>query len=306
MAAPTPESATASCPNCGTALHGNFCAECGQPARLRRMSFWVLLKELVEDIWDFDSKAWRSLIPLLFRPGYLTNEYFAGRRARYVPPLRLYLTASVMFFVVAAVTGNSIRVSWGPADSGRESSAADESGRVSIVLDPGDDCQAILLDDNSDWANRWRDRIVTACRKVVADSGRSLQRAAADNVPLMMVVFIPVLALVMKLLYPLSRRFYVEHLIFYLHFHAFGFLMLTLLIVTYESGAAIGWSDAAWRAVAIPSSAWIATYLLIAMRHVYSQGWLATSLKYFLLFVAYIVGLTLSLTGLVTYTALTL
>jgi len=307
---PTPEHAkipAEACRNCGTPLGGNYCSECGQPARLKGLSFWFLLRELIEDIWDIDSKAWRSLVPLMFRPGRLTNEYLAGRRARYVAPLRLYLTASVLFFVVATLTDNSIRVSWGDADA--ERMRIEVSGRTedtNVIIDQEGGCESILEDTEGEWAQRWRDRAVTACQKVTADSGQTLERAAVDNIPIMMVIFIPVLALIMKLLYPLSKRFYVEHLIFYLHYHAFGFFVLTLLILTYESGNVIGWSDTVWRWISVIVSSYMAIYLFVAMRLVYAQGWLATSAKYFLLFMAYIIGLSLSLTGVVLYTAMTL
>lgn len=310
VADPTPERAASTaeaCLNCGTPLRGNFCAECGQQARLRGLSFWLLLRELIEDIWDVDSKAWRSLVPLIFSPGYLTRQYLVGRRARYVAPLRLYLTASVLFFVVAALTDNSIRVSWGDATEESERiEAAGQTDQPNIIIDQEGGCESILEDAETEWARRWRDRAVTACQKVTADSGQTLERAAVDNIPIMMVIFIPVLALVMKLLYPLSKRFYVEHLVFYLHYHAFGFFVLTLLILVYEPGNLIGWSDTAWRSVSIIVTSYMAIYLFVAMRRVYRQGWLATSVKYFLLFMAYIVGLSLSLTGVVLYTAMTL
>jgi len=310
VADPTPEHAASTaetCLNCSAPLSGNYCTECGQQARLKGLSFWLLLRELVEDIWDVDSKAWRSLVPLMFRPGRLTNEYLAGRRARYVAPLRLYLTASVLFFVVAAVTDNSIRVSWGDVDAERQRiEAAGTTEDTNLIIAQEGGCESILEDAESEWALRWRDRAVTACKKVTADSGQTLERAAVDNIPIMMVIFIPVLALVMKLLYPLSKRFYVEHLVFYLHYHAFGFFVLTLLILVFESGNVIGWSDTAWRSVSIVVSSYMAIYLFVAMRRVYAQGWLATSIKYFVLFMAYVIGLSLSLTGVVLYTAMTL
>jgi hypothetical protein len=298
---------TGTCLNCGTRLTGNFCIECGQPARLKPLSVFSLLRELVEDIWDVDSKAWRSLIPLMLRPGYLTNAYLAGRRVRYVAPLRLYLTASVLFFIIAALTDNSIRVSWGDADAERDRiEAAGETEMPSVIIDQEGGCETILDDEQGEWVERWRDRAVEACNKVTADSGQSLERAAVDNIPIMMVIFIPVLALTMKLMYPFSRRFYVEHLIFFLHYHAFGFFLGILIIIVYETGNAAEWSQFAWRSVAIPASTWLPLYLLIAMKKVYRQGLFATFFKFCMLFLVYVVGLAVSLTGVVFYTAMTL
>lgn len=306
MAASEPAAGSAGgCLNCGTPLIGRYCSQCGQAAQLKPLSFWRLVADLVEDIWDVDSKAWRSLLPLMFRPGYLTNQYLAGRRARYVAPLRLYLTASVLFFIVAAMTDNAIRLSWGDGERERIEDAG-ETADANIIIAQEGGCDAILADTDARWSEYWRSRAVTACRNVTADGGKSLERAAVDNIPIMMVIFIPVLALVMKLLYPLSKRYYVEHLVFFLHYHAFGFFVLLLLIFAYEFGVAIDWSQAAWRIVAIIGSGYMALYLFLGMRRVYGQGIFVTFAKYFLLFLAYVTGLSLSLFGVIMYTALTL
>jgi len=295
------------CLNCGARLHGRYCAACGQAAVLKPLSLWSLLKDLVEDVWDVDSKAWQSLLPLMFRPGRLTNEYLVGRRASFVAPLRLYLTASVLFFIIAALTDTSLRIAAGdPATERQRIEAAGEQDATNVIIAHEGACDTILADADAEWVAYWRERARKACERVIYDKGRSLERAALDNIPIMMVVFIPVLAMVMKLLYPLSKRYYVEHLVFFLHYHAFGFFVLALLIPVYEAGDLIGWSDTAWRAVSIPVSACMAIYLLIAMRQVYGQGYLTTTAKYFILFMVYVVGLVTSLTGLILYTALTL
>ncbi len=307
---PNPDNAVDSsdhCLNCGTPLTGKYCTECGQPTRLPSLSFWLLLKELVEDLWDVDSKTWRSLAPLMFKPGYLTNAYFAGRRARYVSPLRLYMTVSVLFFVIAAITDNTIRLSW--EDPGAERATTESmwaTANTNILIAEGVGCDVILQDVEARWLQDWRKRAVIACEKVTADSGQSLERAAIDNTPIMMVVFIPVLALVMKLLYRGSKPYFMEHLVFFMHFHAFGFIVLILDIFYYELGSAFGWPNLAWRIVASIAATYMAVYLLVAMRRVYAQGWLITSAKYLLLYLAYFVGLSLSLTIVVIYTAMTL
>jgi hypothetical protein len=74
--------------------------------------FPVLLRELLEDFLDFDSRFMRTIKPLLFKPGKLTRDYLDGKRFRYVPPLRLYIFSSIAFFFLAAImAGNSITIS---------------------------------------------------------------------------------------------------------------------------------------------------------------------------------------------------
>jgi hypothetical protein len=99
------------CLNCGTVLQGPFCHYCGQPDRNFMRFFPVLLRELLEDFLDFDSRFMRTIKPLLFRPGKLTRDYLDGRRYRYTPPLRLYIFSSIAcFFLAAIITSDSFEI----------------------------------------------------------------------------------------------------------------------------------------------------------------------------------------------------
>ena len=98
------------CMNCGTTLAGPFCHYCGQPDKNLMRFFPALLREMLEDFVDFDSRFMRTIKPLLFRPGKLTRDYLDGRRFRYVPPLRLYIFSSlVLFFLIAVFAGDSLQ-----------------------------------------------------------------------------------------------------------------------------------------------------------------------------------------------------
>lgn len=80
-----------------------YCAACGQRAAPFLRPVHHLGREVVADYFGFDGKLWRTIVPLLFRPGFLTREYLDGRRNRYVRPVRLYLTASVLLFFLLSV-----------------------------------------------------------------------------------------------------------------------------------------------------------------------------------------------------------
>jgi len=102
------------CLNCGTELLGPFCHYCGQPDKNFLRFFPVLLRELMEDFLDFDSRFMRTMKPLLFRPGKLTRDYLDGRRFRYTPPLRLYIFSSIAcFFLAAFIASDAIQVHTG-------------------------------------------------------------------------------------------------------------------------------------------------------------------------------------------------
>ncbi|KGJ89250.1 DUF3667 domain-containing protein [Thalassotalea sp. ND16A] len=87
------------CRNCKAQLNGPYCAQCGQDSESTIKYFWLVMLHLLDDIFSFDSRASRTIWPLLTRPGFLTNEYILGRRVHYVPPLRLYLFISIIFFI---------------------------------------------------------------------------------------------------------------------------------------------------------------------------------------------------------------
>lgn len=87
------------CANCGGAVSGNFCATCGQPARVHR-KLGHMVEEFLHAFLHFDTRAWRTLPLLILRPGTLTRDYIEGRRTRYVSPLAMFLLAVfAMFFV---------------------------------------------------------------------------------------------------------------------------------------------------------------------------------------------------------------
>lgn len=88
------------CQNCGHDLDGPFCGMCGQPERSVIRFFGSVIYHFLDDIIGWDTRASRTFVPLMFRPGFLTNEYLGGRRVHYVPPLRLYFIVSILFFLV--------------------------------------------------------------------------------------------------------------------------------------------------------------------------------------------------------------
>src|SRR5213595_4205542 len=86
------------CENCGAELHGHWCAKCGQPAIEYRRSFRHVVADLLNEFLNWDSKFFTTIALLILKPWRLTNEFLAGKRVRYVKPLRLYLLASILFF----------------------------------------------------------------------------------------------------------------------------------------------------------------------------------------------------------------
>lgn len=98
------------CANCGALIDGKFCANCGQPSHIHR-SLLHMLEELLHGMLHFDTRAWRMVPYILFRPGTLTRSYVRGKRANYVSPLAMYLLAIfAMFFVFSLIGGSNVGV----------------------------------------------------------------------------------------------------------------------------------------------------------------------------------------------------
>jgi len=123
--APTP---AGSCSNCSTELSGPVCHSCGQTADTYHRPIWELLVDILDGLLGLEGRLWRTLPPLMLSPGKITQNYLSGVRARYVMPFRLYLTASVLFFLfVFAFDGLGSDDEGDPAlsDNGRTASIED-------------------------------------------------------------------------------------------------------------------------------------------------------------------------------------
>jgi hypothetical protein len=332
------------CLNCGAHLRGQYCGNCGQRARSRLISLWELIRDAFGDLFELDSRLWRTLVPLMIRPGQLTHDYLQGRRARYMPPFRMYLVLSLVFFLVAFFDPReTFGIFYDPqtleeaSDEERREAAeiAEEVRRDlaedGIIIgapqdpeetgdDPGDglkiringedgaeaECQ---VDDFSisgpEWLKRrlTPERLVHVCEQIKKDRGRQFLQNLYDNVPIALIVLLPIMAFVLQVLYPLSRRYYVEHLLFFVHFHAFMFLILALQILISRLNAALPTPDAIGVLIIVAASFYVPVYLFVAMRRVYGQGRLLTTAKYIVLTVSYLAGFTLTMLGAVTMAA---
>ena len=97
------------CENCGAQLTGNYCAQCGQAAVDYRRSFRHVVADVLESFLHWDSKFFTTIALLVLKPWRLTNAFLAGKRVRYVNPLRLYLLASILFFFAVNYGAKGLR-----------------------------------------------------------------------------------------------------------------------------------------------------------------------------------------------------
>ena len=98
------------CQNCGAELTGPHCAQCGQAAIDYRRSFRHVVVDVLDSFLNWDSKFFATIALLIVKPWRLTNEFLAGKRVRYLHPLRLYLLASILFFFAVNYGAKGLRL----------------------------------------------------------------------------------------------------------------------------------------------------------------------------------------------------
>jgi|GEM_PF-149093 len=337
------------CLNCGTELAGPYCHRCGQRGVDANRSLRALAADYVRHELRRNPRFLRTLLALVFKPGFLSLEFLAGRRARYLSPLRTYLAASVLAFFLLALAGqrmtgrrltdvlepeptkggeaggsmtmdflrghlgdqallaraerdpklrDSLAASalreeygehpamlWASGSPGARDSLMSELERSAIwigdvPLDLGDSAKAQgKASGSAGSGSRFGRAVLRGWEKARSDPGR-LAEAAVRRIPQAMFLLMPLFALFLKLLYLRHRRFYVQHLVFALHFHSAAFMAVSAITaLNLWAPAAGGYGNLL--ALTVP------LHLLLGMKRFYGQGWPKTALKFMLVSSAY-------------------
>ncbi|MBV8306736.1 MAG: DUF3667 domain-containing protein [Gammaproteobacteria bacterium] len=261
-----------------------------------------------EDLTHADSRLWRTLGALLLRPGYLTRQFLEGRRARYLPPVRLYLVISLLFFLWASATHDKVRVvQVGGSEGGSHAVLTpldDDTFGAALPGESPEQHAARVCSKGVNYDGPWRERLQPAahraCVRLVLDRGRSLPAVFMHNVPRALFIFLPLLAGVMMLMYWRPGHYYVEHLLLFVHNHAFVFLLLLL------TGLGSALVPLLAPLIAAATTLYIAWYAYRSMRVVYGQGRGLTLGKLMLLSVFYLVAGVFMLAIVSVYSVFTL
>ena len=177
-----------------------------------------------------------------------------------------------------------------------------DDGELTISFDSDESDENCDIDDINeadlpDWLKTrlTPERLKVMCDRVIADDGRAFLNKLLDNVPAALFILLPLMALVLKILYPLSKRYYVEHLLFVVHYHAFVFLILSLQVLFSRLGTVLGVFEPLIDVIVFAVSFYVPVYLYKAQRRVYGQGRFFTILKFLMLTIAYFTGLLIML-----------
>lgn len=317
------------CLNCNSKLCDNakYCSNCGQKIDSPIISFKDLLKDIVEDYFSIDSKIFKSLIPLIFKPGFLTLEYIRGKRVSYIPPFRMFLIISIFYFLFLSIVNKNddfIRVTNSPGSIdttyNNKVDSINQHEHIKISFSKLGDSKMILvmkhLNDSIEQAfitkyglKAYVDSVFAnenfsyrfIARKLYAmylTDGKNLGKLMFKSVQKLVFIMAPIMALILFAIYFRKKIFYLQHLIFGFHFHAFIFLMFFL------DDALIYYLLRHWSSILILII--ILIYLFFALKRVYQQNWGKTFLKFIFLVFGYILFGIPTLIGLSIFTAILL
>lgn len=258
-----------------------------------------MLREAAGRYVALDGRLWRTLLALLFRPGFLTREYFAGRRRRYIRPARLFLLFSIGLFALLRLEGKPPAFVSDPPSQGAHKTIAreDDAGHsLSIDSDLGVhiDGGTKLDQIGGPWLEPLRRRAEVFNRLPGQEKQDQIFAGMMRYGPYALFALLPLFALLLKLAYigrarpyPLRPRRYVAHLVFGAYNHAFLFLVVALFAL-------------------LPSkllrgmlAVWAIVYLLRSMRAVYGGRWSGVLARALAIFFAYVVCFAFVVAGLV-------
>ncbi|WP_161596788.1 DUF3667 domain-containing protein [Chitinophaga vietnamensis] len=258
------------CLNCGTEVPERYCSHCGQENAVTHESFGHLLKHFVADIFHYDSQFFSTLKYLFFRPGFLSQEYMAGRRVRYVNPIKLYVFASFLFFFGVFTL---------PESEPRERVTVQEASKLKpdsmhihgFVIDyptvyAYDSAQLRLPPAKRASATEraFTRRLITLHARYGNDIQKVFLEMLEHNIPKLMFLLLPLFALYMRWMYNKRKWLYADHAIFAIHLHAFAYLLFLLAAIL----AAIFSSD-----TFISIASWILfAYFVLALHRNYGQS----------------------------------
>ncbi len=245
------------CLNCSTPAPGNFCPTCGQETAQGPQSFAQYFQGSIARVTSGRSQIWQTLLKLFFSPGALTVEYKAGRRARYLRPLQLYLLVSVIVFATVQFFGLSLSLRF-----------FDEQGlhllrNAPPIVDPvhGQSRLMTAMLDILDYINTPGVRRFQALS--LEDKFMFLRARRVVYVSYVVLLLVPIFALTLALSYRDRRQRYAEHLVFGLHCQTF--LLLMMLVESKLPDI-----------VANALSFWVVAYFVVALRRVYGGTWAET------------------------------
>jgi hypothetical protein len=269
------------CLNCEASYEGEYCPRCGQRSGGLDRPLGPFAREFAEEALGLDSRA-RLTVPALFlRPGEIAKEYVEGRRARFVPPIRLYLVTSFVMFLVLSQAGVEVE---------------------NVTVTVGDtrvraDSAVVLPETEADTSAEdvLAERISRGFAQISEDP-ETFGQLFFNRMAQSMFFLLPAFALFLKAAY--RKRPYLHHAVFAIYLHCFVFIVVTVTTVPEVIGLP------ALASMLDPLLLTVPIYLVLAMKRFYGEGWLPTLLKGWAVSITYAVLGGMTMTGLLLFSLL--
>ena len=292
------------CPNCETLLPNaeNFCPNCGQENHEIIRPASHLWTELMGNLFNIDSRFFRTMKALFLKPGKITREYNAGKRMFYLPPIRIYLLASVVFFLLQSISFNlsdeqvaaiKDRSDKNPQDTiqinmGMSSLTMTNEEAYNLASLEEEQIDSFLLESDIT-PNFFSRKMLRQSSRLLNGEINSVTQLISQGLSFGMFLLMPLFALLLMLFYREQQRFYVEHLVFSIHFHGVAFMLMSL---GYLSEIAFEWERMGnlFDLIAV-------VYLFLFLKNVYQNSIGKTLLKFLGLLMLY--GLLLGIAFLI-------
>jgi hypothetical protein len=286
MIADEEKAAQSFCKNCDRPLpeNSNFCPGCGQDNHSHKKPILHFLEETLESTLHFDTKFFTTIKDLFRKPGLASINYNNDRRARYVPPVRLYIFTSFIFFLIMNLTDPSVINIPEPDIEVNDSDTLGKEADIHNILT---EQERELLSTREELSTKTIDSLIAVKKMQPGTVSQSIIRMIHHklsgehneakfrgklfkNISIAMFLLMPLFALLLQIFFFRARKFYTEHLVLSLHLHTLLFITLLFLI-----GISM-LTDIDLTIVLIAS---MLSYLFIALKNVYGGSWLSVGLK---------------------------
>lgn len=243
------------CPNCGAKELGNYCPNCGQSNKDFNKPIKEIGGELLDSI-DVDTRLFKTLIPFFTKPGFLAQEYFKGKRKKYVPPMRMYMIFSIVFFFLIQYTQkNDIekernkdehQISFLSNKKLDEKSNSTDNFDI-ILNDSTNNIDNNEIKTSNDFSETDLDEmkqkvledttISEPLKKIIAGGFNANKNKDLflseflNKLSYVLFLLMPVFALILALILWRSKMLYIKHLIFSINFHSFFFGLSSVIII---------------------------------------------------------------------------
>ncbi|TKB97771.1 DUF3667 domain-containing protein [Pedobacter cryophilus] len=248
------------CLNCGATVKGKFCGNCGQENLDLHEPFWHFLSHSIGHYFHFDSKFFNTIIPLFTKPGQLTIDYINGKRTQYLQPVSLFIFISIVYFLFRPILNpqkesskkNNVpeqisipseyenNLNFLPKQLQPEVKNAVRKEQISLFKSLKEERQQVIIDSFKNIASKQKDAVslnnfITELEKTKGEPYEkeiesSVKSSSKDIIEKygskVFFILTPIFAFFLMKSFRKNKRYFIEHVIYTLHFHSFAFLVL--------------------------------------------------------------------------------